>query len=165
MKLTRLVSAAAAVVLLAGCSPTPGTALVVDGTRYSENQITQISEACAEAMNISAEQMNRRGIVGTLLLGGLFDSFGADITDDQLQELGAQQGPESEQLFTVDECRPLALADVKVKMLGQLDQQFLFDGANGLDVQLNPRYGKWEPTSPELIDMSGSLSEPVAVEQ
>ena len=50
MKLKLLVPAAvAAVALLAGCSPTAGTALVVDGTRYSESDVTQIVNGCAEA--------------------------------------------------------------------------------------------------------------------
>ena len=28
------------------------------------------------------------------------------------------------------------------------------------DVRLNPRYGKWDPSTPELFDQSGSISEP-----
>lgn len=165
MKLMRLVPAVAAVALLAACSPTPGTALVVEGNRYTENDITQIVDGCAEALNIPAEQMRRQGVVGTLLLGGMFDTFQADITDDDLQTVGAQDMPGSEQLFSVEDCKPLAAANVKVQMLSQLDQQFVTEAAQKLDVQLNPRYGKWEPNTPQLLNTSGSLSEPVSVPQ
>lgn len=36
----------------------------------------------------------------------------------------------------------------------------LMDGAQTLDVQLNPRYGRWQPASESLLDPSGSLSVP-----
>ena len=159
MKLTRLVPAAvAAVALLAGCSPTPGTALIVDGNRYTEGQVDQIVDGCAEALEITSDQIRRSGVVGTLLLGELFDSFEADVSDEDLEAAAGQMG--SQQLFDVDDCRPLALANTKVQMLGGLDPQMIQDGAQGLDVQLNPRYGKWAPDTPQLLDGSGSLSVP-----
>lgn len=157
MKLTRLVPAVAAIALLAGCSPTPGTALIVEGTRYTESQIDEIVDGCAEALEITSDQIRRPGVVGTLLLGGLFDSFGAEIADADLEAAGAEG---SEQLFAVESCRPLALANTKTQLLSNLDQQMLMDGAQTLDVQLNPRYGRWQPASESLLDPSGSLSVP-----
>lgn len=164
MKITRLVPAAvAAVALLAGCSPTPGTALIVEGTRYTERQIDEMVAGCAEALEVPVDQIRRAGVVGTLALGGVFDTFDAEITDEQIKEAAAQMG--SQQLFAVESCRPLALADTKIQMLGSLDQQAVMAGAAELDVQLNPRYGQWTPESPNLIDPSGSLSVPAAALQ
>ncbi|MFD0866384.1 hypothetical protein ACFQ06_11280 [Tessaracoccus lubricantis] len=163
MKLTRLAPALAgiaAVGLLAGCSPTGGTALVVDGNRYTESEVDQIIDGCAEALQVAPDQLRRQGVVGTLLLGGLFDSFGADITDEEVRAAGSQQAQGSEQLFSVSDCEPLALANVKTSMLAQLEPQFIEEAANNLDVQLNPRYGKWEPWTQQLLSESGSLSLP-----
>ncbi|MCG6566931.1 hypothetical protein [Tessaracoccus sp. ZS01] len=168
MKFTRLapaVAAVAAVGLLAGCSPTAGTALVVDGNRYTESEVTQIVDGCAEALQVAPDQLRRQGVVGTLLLGGLFDSFGAEISEEDLRAAGAQSAQGSEQLFSVEDCKPLALANVKTTMLGQLEPQFIEEAANNLDVQLNPRYGKWEPWTQQLLNTSGSLSEPVVAPQ
>lgn len=166
MKLTRLVPAAiAAVALLAGCSPTAGTALVVHGTRYTETDVTQIVDGCAEALGVESGQLLRQGVVFTLLQGGLFDSFGGDIDDAGVRALGAQSVPNSEQLFSVNECHPLALANVKSGLIQQVDPSFVYEAAENLEVKLNPRYGKWEPGTQHLITPSGSLSEMAPTDQ
>lgn len=163
MKFTRLVPAAiAAVALLAGCSPTAGTALVVDGTRFTEAQIDEISAGCAEALEIGPDQIRRAGVVGTLILGKVFDSFGTEVVEQDLQALSEQQG--SGQLFSNAACKPLAIADAKIQLMGSLDEATVLQAASGLDVQLNPRYGKWQPESGALIDPSGSLSVPVVLQ-
>lgn len=165
MKLTRLVPAAvAAVALLAGCSPTPGTALVMDGTRYTEAQLDEIVDGCAEALAITPDQIRRAGVVGTLVLGGVFDSIGADVAEADLETAADQMG--SGQLFSVDSCRPLALANTKVQMLSSIqDQEAVMEAAGKMDVQLNPRYGKWAPHTGTLLEPSGSLSVPTVAFQ
>ncbi|MDO5675980.1 MAG: hypothetical protein Q4G35_00565 [Propionibacteriaceae bacterium] len=160
MKLTRLVPAAvAAVALLAGCSPTPGTALVVDGTHYTEGQVSEIVDGCAEALDITPDQIRRSGVVGTLLLGKLFDSLVTDTSEADIQAMAEQF--QAEQLFDVEACKPLALANIKTQLLGTVgNDDVILEAASALDVQLNPRYGKWDPASGTLLYPSGSLSEP-----
>lgn len=161
MKLTRLVPAAiAAVALLAGCNPTGGTALIVGEERFSETQVDAIVEGCAEALGTETNQIRRQGVVGTLLLGGIFDAMGLPSTDEEIVAMGEQQVPGTADLMAVEACEPLAVANVKTSLLSQVDPQLISAAAGGVEVQLNPRYGKWLPGTAQLLDPSGSLSVP-----
>lgn len=94
MKLTRMVPAVAAVAMLAACSPMPSTAVIVDGTTTTEAQVTQAMEGCAEALGVSIDQLSRRGVVQTLLFGGIFDSLASQlggVTDEQVDAIVLQQ--------------------------------------------------------------------------
>lgn len=161
MKLTRLVPLVAVAALFAGCSPTAGTALVVDGASYSESDIDRTVQGCADAMGVTTEDIVRPAVVQSLLLGGVFDRLAdeyGDLTDETLDQVAAQG--QFADMMQSEDCLPLIRASVKTSMLQQIDFEAVQAAAQQANVQLNPRYGKWIPEDPALMDVSPSLSVP-----
>lgn len=161
MKLIRLVPAVAALTLLAACSPMPSTAFVVDGETVTEKQVAAAMEGCGEALGVGVDQFSRSGVVRTLLFGGIFDSLAnqmGGVTDEQIDQIVVQQDPSAQAMLDNEACRPLARANGKIALLQQLDQTMLLSALQGADVELNPRYGRWQPSEQSLFIDSGSLS-------
>lgn len=160
MKLTRLVPVAvAAVALLAGCTPTSGTAAVVDGARLSEARVGEIIDGCIAASGGTEENFPRRAVVQNFLVARLFDRVAAeaqDVTTEQLKQIAQQQYPT---FMADDACAELAIDSTKVGFLEQVDRNHVIGEAAAADVELNPRYGAWNPRAEGLFD-SASLSVP-----
>jgi hypothetical protein len=161
MKLTRLVPLVAAAALFAACSPTAGTALVVDGASYSESDIDRTVQGCADAMGVTPQDIVRPAVVQSLLLGGVFDRLADEyghLSNETIDEVAAQG--EFASMMQSQDCLPLIRASVKTSLLQQVDFEAVQTAARQADVQLNPRYGKWIPEDPALMDVSPSLSVP-----
>lgn len=159
MKLTRIVPVVAALSLLAACSPTSGTAAAVDGTTLSESRVTQIIDGCVDASGGTAENFPRRAIVQTFLIARLFDRVAAnaeEITPESIAGVARQQYPA---LMDDEACSDLALDSIKTSFLDQVDRALVIKQAQAADVDLNPRYGSWDPRSEGLFG-SSSLSVP-----
>lgn len=163
MKLMRLVPAVAAVALLAACAPSPSTAVVVDGTTYTEAAITQVSKDCAQALGIEYSQIKRSAVVRTFILGGLFDKM-AKMGDQPVSEesMDAYIRQNDPTMLSNAGCVPLARASAKGNLLSQADPAGLQAAMAALDVKLNPRYGTWQPKIDAPFTDDGSLSIPVA---
>lgn len=162
MKLIRVVTAVAAVALLGACSPMPGTAAVVNGTTISEADIDRALVGCAEALGTTKDAFVRQGAVQTMALGSIFDKLASDFggfDDAKVDELGKQQGGDQAAMLNNEDCRPLARQSIKVGLLQQLDQNAIMAAFKTADVQLNPRYGRWNPTDTSIFG-SSSISVP-----
>ncbi len=169
MKLLRLVPAVVAVGLFAGCSPMPSTVAVVNGTLISADEVATASAGCAFAMGVSEDQIRRAGIVQTLVLGevmqeladaaGLTDALIDENVDQQMAQLTPLEGSESETQQAFEDCRPLLRESAKVSALLQgLDQATALQVFEAADVEINPRYGRWDPASASLFTETGSIS-------
>ena len=159
MKLTRLIPMVAAVSLLAACSPTPGTAVSFDGATLSEARVGQIIDGCVEATDAKAESFPRRAVVQTFMVGRLFDRVARDagLDDSMIEEVATQ----NYSIMMDDEaCKSLAIDSVKASFLEQVDRAQVITEAQEADVELNPRYGAWEPNDVQLFVNSGSISVP-----
>jgi hypothetical protein len=63
------------------------------------------------------------------------------------------------------DCRPVAVGAVKNQLLSQVDPESAMDVLKGLDVQMNPRYGRFTPGEDVLFATTGSLSVPADAQQ
>lgn len=163
MKLTRLIPAAvAAVALLAGCSPTASTALQVNGTTITENQIDSYARGCAEALGIDEGQILRKALVQTVLMGEIMSPLLTDagVTDEQVDAYAAQQGGETAALIKNEECRPFGRTNLRVAIVSQtLDQATWTQLLDKSTVTLNPKYGRFDPEGTQsILTDSGSIS-------
>lgn len=172
MKLTRLVpaiTAAAAVALLAGCSPMPSKVAVVNGSEITASQLQTATSGCAFTMGVADDQIRQAGVVQTLVLGkvmedlaeagGLTQDLLDQQVDQQLAQLTPLEGSASEVQQAQDDCRPLLRESVKVSALLQgLDQATALAVFEASDVEVNPRFGRWDPASASLFTESGSIS-------
>lgn len=162
-----VVAGAAAALLLAACSPLPGTAAILNGERVAETTIDDAMAGCATALGISEDQLVRAGVVRTYALASVFDSVAAEfgeLGDDEIDQLGRQQGGEQAAMIDNEQCRPLARRSIKASMLTQLDQNAIMGILQEADIELNPRYGTWDPSGAELFT-SSSISVPVTPTQ
>ena len=153
----------AAALTLAGCS---GAGLqegvVVNGHGYS---VEDVQEAAQQFQVLSGQPVAPQAIVGVAgslpVLDGYFQGTGLERSDEQLRNdlMTGGLGEEPNQL-TVDVARyqyyasilnspdaasDPALADVMTKMQG-----FQADIA-AQDVQVNPRFGAWDPASGQVV--------------
>jgi hypothetical protein len=63
------------------------------------------------------------------------------------------------------DCRPVAVGAVKNQLLSEVDPESALDVLKGLDVQMNPRYGRFTPGEDALFATTGSLSVPADAQQ
>lgn len=166
MKLTRLtavVAASAAAALLGACSPLPGTAVAVEGVTISENSIEAAVNGCASALNVETTDLNRVGIVQIMTLGEVSKVLLADsgVTDELIDQAAAASA-EMQQMMGHADCAPLARAQVWQGFLSQAAGEDILEQLQGVDVQMNPRYGRWSPDETQIFSQSGSLSTPAA---
>lgn len=166
MKLTRLtavVAGSAAAILLGACSPLPGTAVSVEGVTISENTIEAAVNGCASALNVETSDLNRIGIVQILTMGEVSKVLLADagLTDEMIDQ-AASSNAELQQMLTDKDCAPLVRAQVWQGFLSQTAGEDILGQLQGVDVQMNPRYGRWSPDETQLFVQSGSLSNPAA---
>ena len=166
MKLTRVVPAVAAMAMLAACSPTAGTALVAGGQTVTEADLTRMTESCT---HIVGQEIARADIVKILIMGSVFDelavSAGQDVTEDQIAQMAGEILSSGDAMMNDADCRPVAVGAVKNQLLSQVDPESAMDVLKGLDVQMNPRYGRFTPGEDVLFATTGSLSVPADAQQ
>ncbi len=154
------------VAALSGCSPASGTAAVVNGVVIPDSRITDYSEGCAVVLasqpqlQMTANEL-RPQMVMWAVLGEMSSQqaaqMGADApTDAQVRDYMQQLGLGV--LLTDERCAQAALgiarSDLIASGLGLQSASYL----GAYDVELNPRYGNWDPANLTLAG-SGSLSE------
>jgi hypothetical protein len=166
MLLTRVVPAVAAMAMLAACSPTAGTALVTGGQTISEADLTRMTESCTQ---IVGQEIARGDIVRILIMGTVFDelatSAGQDVPEEQLTELAGEILSNGDAMMNDADCRPVAVGAVKNQLLSEVDPESALDVLKGLNVQMNPRYGRFTPGEDALFATTGSLSVPADAQQ
>ncbi len=158
----------AVLALFAGCSPSPATAIELDGVKVSESTIGDYAEGCRTIMRSadgtpSTEGDARRLTVSMVGNGMIADKLVAQYgvaapTSDQLAEAQARM-TNLKPAFDQSSCNQAAQGAVKLMALAlsQADRPVLRD-AEAISPVVNPRYGTWNP---ELltVDGTGSLSE------
>lgn len=162
MKFARLAPAAAALVALAatvGCSPTPTTAAQVGGTTISESELSASLEDClALGLQANAQQVLVPLVIGEIM-DQVGDQYGTPVPEDLIRQM-ADSDPSLSAVYNSDGCDKVARAQITYSLLiSELGDQAVHEAVNATDVQVNPRYGEWDPQR-FSIDGSGSLSVP-----
>ncbi|MHA6511034.1 hypothetical protein [Tessaracoccus sp. Z1128] len=166
MKLMRLVPLVAAAALFAGCSPMPSTAAQVGDVRITEAQLDRDVAGC-ESVGIGSDQVERSALLMSEILGAIADRIATDadvtVTDEEALAVLRENAAESPALGN-DECARVAANSAKLQLLvtklgesadiAALQQQF-----EAVEVNLNPRYGQWDPAGAGVTG-TGSMSVP-----
>lgn len=160
-KAVRSVAAAAlSVLVLAGCTQDPSSAARVDGVTISERSVQQASEAVVAAFGASPAEA-RAFAVNRVIQGVLAERLARDngisITEADRAEVRASQP----QLITLS-AQPggATLADdwIDISVVAQsLGTEKLVTELAKHEVELNPRYGRWDPSTGSAAG-TGSLS-------
>lgn len=166
MKLTRLVPLVTAAALFAGCSPMPSTAAQVGDVRISEAQLERAAEGC-ESVGLGRDRVGRKALLMSEILGAVTEElaagYGHTVTDEEAQAVLRETAADSPVLGNA-ECTRVAANGTKLQILvtklgEQADIAVLQKQFEAVDVQLNPRYGQWDPTGAGVTG-TGSLSVP-----
>ncbi len=163
-----LVAPLAGVALLAGCTPNGSTAAMVNGVAIPESRVNSYAEGCAtlvqgegtpEEVAIAIRpQMLKWAILGEMS-GQQADSVGGP-TEDEMRVYVEESG--LNELLSEPGCAEATLGVARHDLiaLGLGSDMSSYFGA--FDVELNPRYGQWDPTQLQAGG-SGSLSEPAGL--
>lgn len=156
----------AGALLLSGCSGlTASDAAIIEGRTISDSEL---QEATTQ-LNEIVPQPGGAGVLLTdlarsFLLDAVISGTPLEITDQEMRELLRENGVADPNEVTIDVARareyltrlqdPAFTADpaneVVLTRLAAVGQEDL----EGLDVQVNPRYGTWDPTSLSLVDQA-----------
>lgn len=152
--------------LLAGCSPTGGTAAFVNDVAVPDSRVSEFAEGCSAVLMDDESQLARTpnqlrsAMVQWAVLGEMsrqqLASMGIEPTDEQLRNYLIRNGIGG--MLDDPRCAEAALGlarhNVLVLSLGSNSGTY-FDA---YQVELNPRYGAWDPVTLVIVG-SGSLSQ------
>lgn len=163
MKLARLaVPAVAVVALLAGCSPSPGTAAQVDGATVSESEVQSVMDGC-EALGIPVSEIPRAQFLSNLVMDHAAKKVANEqgvAIDEALTTSYLQQNPQFAPYMGNEECAKLVEPiGTLIALQDHMDTQQLTDELGKVDIEVNPRYGAWDPEQQQITG-SGSMSLP-----
>ena len=150
-------SLTAAGLALTACAGQPGAAAVVDGERISENEVARTLEIWQPLLQnpLTPAAMLAPMIQAPVLLDVAADhGIGASVEDaEQYLDDRAEQAQVSPPEEYPDGAIEVARMQIVVEVLngGTVDPQQisadLTERISGLDVELSPRYGEWDPAA------------------
>ena len=150
---TRTAAACLAAAALAGCSHSPSTAAIVGDKVISETEVTEIVDSCrAEGL-----KPNRSKIVSLMVFGEIFEGaaqrLGKSFDDPALQAM--RHDPQLAPLVGTP-CEKAFKSSFRTE-LGQKTLDLGSVKAALPSVEINPRYGTWDPEQ-GIDPMGGSIS-------
>ncbi len=162
MRLRHIVPAAAAALVLAGCSQAPTVAATVDGTVISQREAATLVEGCPA---VGTTQVTEPVAVSMLVRGELMATLaeqqGVDYSVDDIDSM-LKADPQLGQLVSEQpECLKLFRPSVGTQLVSQsyASSEEMLQAISDVDVEVNPRYGEWDPQAGSMVG-SGSLSVP-----
>lgn len=143
-----------AVAALTGCAPGPSTAAIVGDRTISEAELTETVDSCRKIN----PKIKRLDVLFPLMLGELSDEISPKLgrpTDDARLRAAMEADPEASRTIGTP-CQKVVEGDLKMRYL---------QGSAGVEavvqelprVQINPRYGTWDPQG-RLDPRGGSIS-------
>lgn len=167
-----LLTVVAASLVLTGCARTPATLGSVNGTSISSAQLERTVDGCAEAFQQSSGQslnaaQARYEIAVWLVVGEMARQVEAQsnvtVTDREIDDY-LQSKPGIAAMRSNAQCEQVLSDLARYQIIGmqlQKTPQWTEYMAN-VDVEINPRYGIWNPQSLEIVPVySGALARPV----
>lgn len=161
MKLKHLIVPAMAAAALVGCSPAPGTAVVVDGKTYSRQDVRKAAESCAAILGLE-NPVSEKDAAQNIALDGLIseveEAYG-EIGPEQLRALAEQFGEGGQAALRDETCAPVLRGYLKYSLVRQSGAEaVLAQAVAETDVVINPIYGDLATSGPSIFQ-SSSLSQ------
>lgn len=155
-----LAVAAASVLALSGCAESPARVATIDGTPILESSVERANQALIKAGAVDPEGA-RRDVALVLIRAAMSEKIAAKrgvVITAAEREAQVGSSPAAEALKQQPGGPELIRDIVTVGLvLDKVGTDTYVADAAAMNVDLNPRYGAWNPTSLELVG-SGSLS-------
>lgn len=161
-------SALAAVALLAsacGMSGSPSTVAYVGDSLVTQGQLDSAMAGVQETLE-DGQQVSASAVVNVMIHGALADQIAVanDVTITDAERDAVIQGSNLAALLDVPDAKPIAydLADQQL-VANAVGAEAYLQAVQGIDVELNPRFGVLDPTQKTIVDgQSSSLSLPAS---
>lgn len=158
MKLARLAPLVAALALV-GCTPSPTTAATVAGESIGARQVDDLIAGCPDLE--ATEPTAVTVLVQEKFFRHLAADRGVSFTEGEIDGVIDELGY-GELVATSPACRAALVPQVANQLLGPTVTQEDFERfRDATPVQVNPRYGTWDPQK-FAVSGSGSISSPIA---
>jgi hypothetical protein len=163
-----LLAAGVAATLLAsacGMSGAPSTVAYVGDSRVTQGQLDTALAGVQQTLQ-AGQQVSPSAVVNVMIHGALADQIAAtnDIAITDTERDAVIKGSNLAALLDVPDAKPIAydLADQQLVAQAVGPDAYL-QAVQGIDVELNPRFGVLDPTQKTIVDgQSSSLSLPVS---
>lgn len=153
---------AAGLLLLSGCATGAGTAATVEGQQISE---AELHEATRQFNEVAQQPVTPGQVLEVLVQLPVLDEVGAqagvDFTEQEYREAMIEAGLSDPHPLAVDFLRGLNIQNT----LPQMGEEVPAEALAELDVELNPRYGSWDPETATVSADPPEWITPVEEEQ
>ena len=148
-----------------GMSGAPSTVAYVGDSRVTQGQLDTALAGVQQTLQ-AGQQVSPSAVVNVMIHGALADQIAAtnDITITDTERDAVIKGSNLAALLDVPDAKPIAydLADQQLVAQAVGPDAYL-QAVQGIDVELNPRFGVLDPTQKTIVDgQSSSLSLPVS---
>ncbi|WP_090593069.1 hypothetical protein [Auraticoccus monumenti] len=156
-----------ALLALAGCARPPSSAAEVGDTTISNATVDSTVTGVAQALGAEPGEINRKAVFASLVQGAVVQEVvadqqeaGRDLTVTGPERTAVVQAqPQLQELLTVPEAAPLAEALIDFTVVQQrMGSEAFQEAFFAVPVEVNPRWGTWDPASQEGLTGTGSLS-------
>lgn len=139
-----LAAAAVGLLLLSGCATGADTAATVEGQEIGE---AELQEATRQFNQVAQQPVTPSQVLQVLVQLPVLEEVGAeagvDFTEEEYRSAMVEAGLSEPHPLAVDFLRGLNIQNT----LPQTGQEVPSDRLAELDVEINPRYGSWDPES------------------
>lgn len=159
-KLTRGVAAGAILVAvtLTGCSRPPSAAAIVEGQRISDATVGE-SATVLSGMGVLSDPSTAPSSAAWYLVVGnasmlIAEKEGVTVTDGDLDQVIAQDSRLQSAASTPEGSTLATAIAQQVFVLQAVGQDTYLQDLGQLDIEINPRYGQWDPTTYQIVSSS-----------
>jgi len=163
-----LASGLAALALLAsacGMSGSPSTVAYVGDAEVTQGQLDSALAGVQQTLD-AGQQVSPSAVVNVMIHGALADQIAAtnDITITDSERDAVIKGSNLAALLDVPDAKPIAYDLADQQLVAQaIGPDAYLKAVQGIDVDLNPRFGVLDPAQKTIVDgQSSSLSLPVS---
>lgn len=156
---------AALAVLTSACglSGSPSTVAYVGGARVTQSQLDSAMTGVQQTLQ-AGQQVSPTALVNVLIHGALAEEIARsnDIAITDAQRDAVIKGSNLAALLDVPDAKPIAYDLADQQLVSQaVGAQAYLQAVQGIDVELNPRFGVLDPAQKIIADgQSSSLSQP-----
>lgn len=159
--ITAVVGALVAVTAVAGCAPGAGVAAEVDGVTITESDVDGVLDDLGPFLARTSRDAVLTSLVQSQAGVELADRHGIEVTDERAVQLLDNMAELSE--MEPREWTDGAVLIARMQLIGQeingLDDsaavtEEFYEILAGLDVDVSPRYGEYDPTTGSVVALS-----------
>ncbi len=144
-----LVLGAATALILTACTPGGNVAYQVGSQQVEVSTVEQAYQGCEQVLGGQGDPQLRSQVLNALIQGSLTAEVAANRGEPNTQEerdAVIELMPELQKMADDPHCRVVVEAQADINLaLSKFGQDTVINDLADIEVELNPRYGRWDP--------------------